>query len=261
MYQPDEIAAYEVGGKTYLVTANEGDARDYDGFSEEERVGDLSLDPTAFPDAANLQEDELLGRLRVTNTLGDTDGDGDFDELYAFGGRSFSIWDEEGNLIFDSGDQFETITAQLFPEFFNSNNDDNDSLDDRSDDKGPEPEGITIGHIGNRTIAFIGLERIGGVMMYDITNPQKPVFVGYSNNRNFNVDATNPLAGDLGPEGVLFISKKDSPNGKPLLVVSNEISGTTTVFGIQTVPEPSSLYSLLAFGTLGWLRLTRKSSH
>lgn len=257
MYQPDAIASYLVGDTTYIVSANEGDARDYDGLEEEESIKDLILDPDAFPNADELQEDEKLGRLTVTNTLGDTDNDGDFDELYVFGGRSFSIWDEDGNLVFDSGDDFERITADLFPNNFNANNDEN-NFDSRSDNKGPEPEGITIGKIGDRTYAFIGLERIGGVMVYDISDPLNPIFEGYSNNRDFNGDPEAGTAGDLGPEGLLFIGSGDSPNGNPLLVVTNEVSGSTTIYSIdpesETVPEPASGLGLLAMGFLAWLR-------
>ncbi|MGK7950624.1 MAG: choice-of-anchor I family protein [Xenococcaceae cyanobacterium] len=274
-YQPDEIASYTVDGKTYLVTANEGSSREYEfedangetqvGFNEESRVKDLELDPTVFPNAEAIQQDEVLGRLIVTNTLGDTDGDGDFDLLYTFGGRSLSIWDEEGNLVWDSGDELEQITADRFPDFFNSDNAEN-NFDNRSDNKGPEPEGITIGKIGDRFIAFVGSERIGGIFSYDVSDPFNPLFLDYTNNRDFSVDfnldeegdpdpTPEQLAaiGDLGPEGLLFISAEDSPNDKPLLVVSNEVSGTTTIFAVETVPEPSSLLGLFGFTTLGLL--------
>lgn len=239
MYMPDAIASYSFRGRTFIVTANEGDSRDYDGYSEEARVKDLDLDADAFPDAATLQENENLGRLKVTAAMGDTDGDGDYDRLYSFGARSFSIRDARGRLVYDSGDDFERITAQRLPAEFNSNNDENGSFDSRSDDKGPEPEGVALGEIAGRTYAFIGLERIGGVMVYDITSPYRVRFVDYVNNRDFSVDAqlpddsVNPLVGDLGPEGLAFISAKDSPIGKPLLVVGNEVSGTTTVYQID----------------------------
>lgn len=232
MYQPDALASYEVKGETFIITANEGDGRDYDGFSEEAEVKDLVLDPTAFPNAAELQADETLGSLTVTTANGDTDGDGDFDKLYAFGGRSFSIWDTQGNLVYDSGDDFEQITAALLPENFNSDNTENNSFDSRSDNKGPEPEGVAIGAIDDHIYAFIGLERIGGVMVYDVTNPESPTFIEYVNNRNFEGDALAGTAGDLGPEGLTFIAAEDSPNGKPLLAVANEVSGTTTLFEI-----------------------------
>jgi hypothetical protein len=239
MYMPDAIASYRFGGRTYLVTANEGDSRDYDGFSEEARVKGLTLDPAAFPDATSLQADENLGRLNTTTASGDTDGDGDVDEIHSYGARSFSIWTARGERVYDSGADFEIVTANRLPDAFNSNNDDNDSFDSRSDDKGPEPEGVTLGQIKGRTYAFVGLERIGGIMVYDVTNPYRVRFVDYVNNRNFGVDAqlpdgsVNPVAGDLGPEGLVFIPAHQSPNRNPLLVVGNEVSGTTTVFQVN----------------------------
>ena len=235
MYQPDSIAAYRVKGKTYLVTANEGDARDYTGFSEDARVGSLTLDAASFgskgfPDVTNgidgLRNNDHLGRLTVTNTLGNTDGDAEFETLYVFGGRSFSIRNADGGLVYDSGDELEQRTATLTPTTFNSNGAD-DTFDTRSDNKGPEPEGLALGKIGGRTYAFIGLERTGGIMVYDISIPQSPQFVTYAK--------TTPT--DLSPEGVLFIEQADSPNGKPLLVVSHEVSNTVTIFEIERTKQ------------------------
>jgi len=240
MFQPDAMAAYGSRGRQYLVTANEGDARDYDTFSEEARVGDeeIVLDPGRFPDAdvLRLKDEDVLGRLHITNTLGDLDGDGDYDELYAFGARSFSIFTPTKRglrLVFDSGDQLEQLTAAALPFDFNSTNDENDSFDNRSDDKGPEPEGLTLGEINGRTYLFLGLERIGGIMVYDITDPGSPEFVQYINNRDFSGDAEAGTAGDLAPEGLTFIPARKSPTGDNLLAVANEVSGTTTVYKID----------------------------
>lgn len=163
------------------------------------------------------------------------------DRLYAFGGRSFGIWDTEGNLVYDSGADFEQITAELFPDNFNSDHSET-NFDNRSDNKGPEPEGVTIGEIDGRTYAFVGLERLGGVMTYDITNPAEAFFVNYTNNRDFDVASDSGLAGDLGAEGVIFIPAADSPNGEPLLVVGNEVSGTTTLFEITQSPFTLQLF-------------------
>lgn len=232
MYQPDAIASYRTGGKTYVVTANEGDARDYDGYSEETRVEDLVLDPGAFPNAAELQSRENLGRLKTTTATGDTDGDGDTDEIYAYGARSFSIRDADGRLVFDSGDDFERITASLIPSDFNSNDDENSSFDARSDDKGPEPEYVVVGKISGRSYAFVGLERVGGIMVYDVTEPSESVFVDYLNTRDFSGDPELGTAGDLSPEGLKFIKASDSPTGNPLLAVGFEVSGTVGVFEI-----------------------------
>ncbi|MCB0177198.1 MAG: choice-of-anchor I family protein [Anaerolineae bacterium] len=236
MYQPDALATFTANGQTFLITANEGDSRDYDGFSEETTVGEVELDPDAFPNAAELQTSSAIGNLNITNTLGDTDGDGDYDELYAFGGRSFSIWDANGNLVYDSGSLIEQVTAAAYPDYFNASNDAND-FDDRSDSKGPEPEGVTTGVIDGRTYAFIGLERMGGIVTVDVTDPANPIFVDYINNRDFSGDPEAGTAGDLGPEGLVFISAEDSPIGQPLLAVANEVSGSTSIYAIA-VPEP-----------------------
>ena len=236
MFQPDSMASYEVDGQTFLIPANEGDARDYPGFSEEARVGDLVLDPTAFPNAAMLQQDANLGRLKVTNVNGDTDNDGDFDELYSFGARSFSIWNTGPvTMAFDSGDLLERITVAHFPDDMNATDNENNSFDDRSDDKGPEPEGLAVGEVSGRTYAFVGLERIGGIAVFDVSDPYEPIFRQYINTRDFSGDAALGTAGDLAPEGLTFISAADNPTGQPLLAVAFEVSGTTTIFAIDEV--------------------------
>ncbi|MEL7060726.1 MAG: choice-of-anchor I family protein [Acidobacteriota bacterium] len=232
MYQPDAITAYERGGNVYYVTANEGDARDYDCFSEEERVNDLTLDPAVFPAADVLQRDENLGRLTVTTVNGDMGADGDFEEIWQFGARSFSIWNSAGERIYDSGNEFELITAGAFPDEFNSNNDENDSADARSDDKGPEPEGVVVGSFRGRDYAFIGLERVGGVMVYDVSEPQGSFFVDYISSRDFEGDAEMGEAGDLGPEGLVYIPIEDSPIPRALLVVTYEVSGSVAFYSL-----------------------------
>jgi len=170
--------------------------------------------------------------LKIIRTEGDIDNDGDYDELHAYGARSITIWNEDGQLVADTGDAIEVATAMYLPDYFNSTNDANDSFDDRSDDKGPEPEGVVIGKVQGRDFAFVGLERIGGVMIFDVSDPAAPRYVTYTNNRNFLVDAEDPAAGDLGPEGLVFIKGDDSPIGEPLLVVGNEVSGTTTIYQV-----------------------------
>lgn len=233
MYQPDGIATYDWLGDTYLVTANEGDAREYSAITEEVRVSTLNLDPTVFPNAATLKLLPNLGRLTVTNRLGDIDGDLDFDALHPLGGRSFSIWNAStGAQVYDSGEFFETHTAGQYPLNFNASNT-NNTRDDRSDNKGPEPEGVVVASIGGRTYAFIGLERIGGVMVFDVSSPLAPLFVQYVNERDFAFAPNLAAALDNGPEGLLVIPASDSPNGAPLLVVGNEISGTTTLYRID----------------------------
>ncbi|CAM2947334.1 choice-of-anchor I family protein [Moritella viscosa] len=241
LYQPDTIASYSIDGADFIVTANEGDARNYIGFSEEVRAGKLTLDKN-HPQFNAIQDKKQLGRLKVTTSIGDTDNDGDIDKIYSYGSRSFSIWDAQGKQVFDSGNDFERITADRLSIDFNNHNSKNKG-DNRSDDKGPEPEALALGEIKGRQYAFIGLERTSGFMIYDITVPQQAYFVDYIVNRNFTpkfevengvITKGDPRAvGDLGPEGMTFITEDKSPNGKPLLLVANEVSGTTVVYQLK----------------------------
>lgn len=288
MYQPDSIANYQVNGQTYLVTANEGDSREWlkdedayfagnlaQGYVENIRMKHLfnskgfnaegdypahlqkiangvkgaKLNPVTFAycgatatEAGDCRKDGHLGRLNIAWNMGyQTNADGSpkldangrltYDQLYAYGARSFSIWNTQGQLVWDSGSEFEKKAAELFPTYFNTDHE-AVSLDDRSDNKGPEPEGITLGTIGAKTFAFIGLERMSGVMVYDITTPMRPKFIEYFTTRNF-VETDSAKQGDLGPEGLIFIAAKDSPNGKPLLVVGNEVSGSTAIYQVN----------------------------
>lgn len=251
LYMPDGVASYSasVDGKaaTYLVTANEGDGREWGSFIDEARVKDLGADGLAPVCAtsplAGRAADTDLGRLKVVTDLGLT-ADGCYSELYAYGARSFSIWDTKGTLVFDSGDQFEQKLKEVAPQLFNVSND-NNTVDDRSDDKGPEPENVTVGVVDGRPYAFIGLERAGGVMVYDITDPKKPAYVTYVNNRDASADVKTAAAGDLGPEGITFVSSLRSPTGVPLLITGNEVSGTTTVFEVRpTQPKTPDLQIL-----------------
>ena len=240
MYQPDAIASFSFGGMTYIVSANEGDAREYDApFVDETRIGDVTLDPTVFPDAATLQLDENLGRLKITNQRGDTDNDGDFDQLYSYGARSFSIWDENGNLVYDSEDNIGQFTALLTPNLFNANDADPAEFDNRSDDKGAEPEGIVLGEVSGRTLAFVGLERVGGIMAFDVTDPNAVRFLNY----------TPSPAGDVAPEGLAFIPAAQSPNGQPVLAVSNEDSNTLSIYTIDVPPAIIVDQNLNTFAT------------
>lgn len=232
MYQPDAIASFAIGGNNYIITANEGDAREYEGtpgFIEETDVADIFLDPDDFENVDELQTEARIGRLNVSNVEGDLNGDGLIDRLYSYGGRSFSILDEYGNLIYDSGSALEEITAQAFPSNFNADNDEND-FDSRSDNKGPEPEAVAIGEIGGSRLAFIGLERIGGIAIYQVDDPTNPQFLQYINNRDFGAPVQSRAVGDLGVEDIVFIPAEDSPVSQPLLITANEVSGTVSIF-------------------------------
>ena len=251
MYQPDTISSFSWKGANFIVSANEGDAREYffdttdeadcaakggvdfdedDGclaYIDESRVEDLTL-------AANFDylnnDDNDIGRLKVTTVKGDTNNDGQYESLYAYGARSFTIWDSNGLVVFDSGDDIGRITASVHGEAFNNNEDENKG-DTRSDDKGAEPEALTIGTIGERTFAFIGLERMGGIMIYDITNPYDVQFEDYFYNRGLIAGAE--ITGDLAPEGMTFIPREQSATGEPLLIIGNEISGSIAVWEVS----------------------------
>ena len=163
-----------------------------------------------------------MGRLKASAVNGDLDRDGDLDRLYVYGGRSFSIWDANGNLVYDSGAQLEQLTAALTPNLFNANDGDPKKVDQRSDDKGPEPEGVTVGVIDGRPYAFVGLERAGGgIMVYEVSNPLQPQFIQYIRSDK-----------DISPEGLKFVPAAKSPIGVPLLIVTNEVSETTTVYAL-----------------------------
>ena len=243
LFQPDSIASFtDASGATFIVTANEGDSRGAD----EADIEDVTLDPDTFPNAAELQAETALGGLEISTLDGDPDGDGDFDDLFTFGGRSFSIWNEAGELVFDSGDLFERITASDPTTVFNADNDE-PGADERSGNKGPEPEALDIGQIGDQTFAFVGLERVGGVTVFDITDPDAPQFVQFINPRDFTADIESPAAGDLGPEGIRFVSAEEAGGDTPLLLVGNEVSGTTAVFQINASRAEDAAKLALAY--------------
>lgn len=246
---PDGIAVFEIDGTDYLITANEGDAREWGDedsgtfyISEDERdFADGDSSPTGRITAENSQ---LEGKV-VFFESGDFDGL-DEDTDYIFGGRSFTVYAVTASGIMEvatSGCDFEALTAQLYPEFYNASND-NAVLDDRSGKKGPEAESVATGVIAGRTYAFTALERTGGVMMYDVSVPESPVFVDYINTRDFRsiVDGSQEYddgeldkwvtGGDVAPEGLAFISAQDSPTSRAILLVANEVSGTVSVYEI-----------------------------
>lgn len=225
MYQPDALHAFQSEGRTYIASVNEGDTRGYASYNEEARVSTLRLDSVRFPNRVRLQQDTVLGRLNVTRARGDIDGDGDYDALYVPGGRSISIWDGNGALVWDSGDEIEQITARLSPSTFNVSRD-NTTRKNRSDDKGPEPEGITTGTIGDSTYIFAGLERTSGIMVYNATNLRSPRFSQYITTRDYS----RAIAGDVSTEALLFIPASQNRLNVPLVVAAYEVSGTVSVF-------------------------------
>ncbi len=246
---PDAIAAAEIGGETYILTANEGDGRGNpnDGIDNPHRGDEARVEDILAGEIAGVSIDASvdttgLERLTVSLIDGDTDGDGDIDVLHAFGSRSFTIFDVEGNVVFDSGAQFEKIIADLYPERFN--NDDGEEIaaedDNRSDAKGPEPEAIAVGEIDGETYAFIGLERDSGIMIYNISAPVDAYFVDYI--PGFRNDLGDGTEDFVGPETIAFIPASESTSGVAQIAVAYEITGHTVVYdlGELEVVEPAA---------------------
>jgi len=229
-YIPDAVASFKVNNTNYLITANEGDEKEYGSFEERIAVNSANyvLDPVLFPNSEVLKQPHNLGRFRATNLNGDLDNDGQFEKIRSVGTRSFSIFNADTKqLVYDSGDDFEMYTATHFPQIFNADHESN-TPKARSRAKGPEPEGVTVAKIAGQTFAFIALERIGGVMVYNVTDPQNVTFVDYKNNRS-----TSAYTGDFGAEGIIYIDPQDSPDNKGYVIIANEISGTLTIYEVN----------------------------
>lgn len=254
---PDTMKAFTNSGTNYLITVNEGDARVDD--RDISRFGDtsgndsmntiLSTSLAADPSRAN----SVMGRLNVSRLNGDTNADGKIDEAVMIGTRSMTIWNADtGAKVWDSGQStstnFETILASLDPTRFNMNNGLPSNFDTRSDDKGPEPEALTIGQFGSSLLAFVGMERQNGLMVYDITNPNNPTFVSYLNSQ---------ADGLISPESMVYIPAAQSPTGSAILVTGYEGTGTLgSGIGVYGVPEPSR--AVLAFAGVFGLFLRRR---
>lgn len=235
-FMPDALAHATIAGSEYIFSANEGDAREYTAITDVARLSATSLDATVFPDQQILKHNQFLGRLNALQATGDTDNDGDKDEIHLLGTRSFSIWNAvTGALVFDSKDLLEQITSThpTLSGLFNASNTSGSAVSkNRSDDKGPEPEGVATAFINGNHYLFVSLERVGGVLTFNVDNPTAPVYSGYYNNRTVAVNGP-----DRGAEGIIYISAADSPNGKDLVLLANEISSTLSVYELNTCVE------------------------
>ena len=231
---PDSIATYTVDGQDYIITANEGDSREW-GEGDNAYLNELEVNfgkkKTSPTGAITAENSGLKGKVVFFDS---SDYEGISSEKdYLFGGRSFTVYKVTENGIeevYTSGNELEAKTAALIPGNFNCSNDDK-TIDDRSGKKGVEAESVTVGTVGEKTYAFVGLERIGGVMVYDITDPANVSYVNYMNSRDFSED----IAGDVSPEGLCFIPASESKTGKPMLLAACEVSGTVAVYDITQV--------------------------
>jgi DNA-binding beta-propeller fold protein YncE len=228
IYMPDGIATFSANGTTYFITANEGDDRDdflAKDQKETQRVGhsSMALSNSAFPGAADLKKDSELGRLTVISTMG-RNSSGQYEKLYALGGRSFSIYNAStGVQVYDSGNDLEILAYSTMPSTLLSK----EQVLGRLDNKGPEPESVVVGQVNQKTYAFVALERSSAIVMYDLTNPAAPKFVQWLQN---TTDLTN---GDISPEGLSFVPASQSPTGQALLIAGHEVSGTVSVWEIK----------------------------
>ena len=250
--QPDTLATFAIHMDNYFITANEGDAREYDCIDDDDRAADLTLDPTAFPTAADLQLDENLGRAKVDSNFGDTDGDGDYDQIGLRGGRSMTIF-KNGELLFDTEELIATEMKKIVGDDILMNGQfeiDGENVvydaSSRADDKGGEPEGVAIGTTGERRVAVLGLERFSALLFFDITDPAAPTLISWEQMQPI---ADTPLSESKAwsPEGIVFVPSWQSPNGKPLVITSYEMSGTLSIHQITETSAAAS-DGLEAFG-------------
>ena len=237
--QPDAIASFKVGSGHYFLTANEGDAREYTCLNDDLRAASLIVDPKRFGDWTTLSGTADLGRAKVNPNIGDKDGDGDIDTIHLRGSNSMTMY-RNGYAYWDSGDLLNQIQTQAFG-VANINGSHSYSKDlstmnyvgqDRSDDKGAEPEGVALGMVGDRRIAILGLERMTALAIFDITRPLEPVFQEWL--QMLPTKATP--AADVkhwSPEGIVFVPADKSPSGKALIITSYELSGSLSIHEIE----------------------------
>lgn len=237
--QPDAIAAFKRGSGHYFVTANEGDAREYTCLDDDVRASSLKVDPRRFPDWKTLSSSAALGRAKVNPTMGDKDGDGDIDTIHLRGSNSMTMY-RNGLPIWDSGDLLDQIQIQAFG-VANINGSHSLSSDkatvnyigqDRSDDKGAEPEGVAVGMVGDRRIAVLGLERMSALAVFDITRPLAPVFVEWLQMLPLKATPAKDVK-YWSPEGIVFVPADKSPSGKALIITSYEVSGSISIHEIE----------------------------
>lgn len=245
MYMPDDVELVTVKGKEYLLTANEGAWQSYSKWNDTITINEIKAKGLLGIDASNYgglsQEsinaifavdkfDEKFGRFMVSKYEGIGEG-GKYEALYGFGGRSFSIVDTKNlEIVYDSGDELEEITAKSLYKYFNASSE-GAARDARSDENGPAPQALATGQIGSSTYAFIGLGEVGGVATYCLDDIADPEFVSYSASRDFGGNK------DSGPTALIFVDADKSPTGEALLAVTCESSGTVALYEIHERKE------------------------
>jgi hypothetical protein len=251
MYQPDAVAVAKLGGSNYLFTANEGDAREYACLMGGTDASVIEAEDVRYGSNgtnAALKTDALLSRISVTpftpaNASGTVvTGKTTVNDAYSLGARSFSVWKAPkaggvaaAELVYDSGNFIEKKVLELNNTFFNADwnttKGSANAVDTRSDNKGPEPEGLAYGQAFGKHWVVVGLERDGGLMLFNVGNPRAPKFVQYISTVDWAGSSLgSSSAGDISPEGILFVEAKNSPSKKPLVIVSYEVSGTVAIF-------------------------------
>ena len=250
LHMPDAIAVFDQGGKTYVVTADEGDARPDDSditraSTYDDVLSEIATTPIYDDGGGAVTQQELFDLVKSKNELGrlnilvdqSTEGGAGtvLTDIVAMGSRGITVWEynsSQSSLTRVSHLPLESFLLAQDPTRHNSNDGgDPAALDARSDDKGPEPEAVAIANIGGTNYAVVGCERQNGVVLVDLSNPAAPVAVSYINNRD------NAL---ISPETAQFVPAAASPTGAGLAIFGYEgisddgIKGGIGIYSLET---------------------------
>lgn len=248
---PHSIELIEIEGTTYLLTANEGASRTYCYNTSTKFISNLTTatltsnepkvdangDPVydangeeVYPTAASVQV------LNNTYTAGLEEGveeDGSDTPHYIFGTRSFSIYEADSmSLLYDSANSLEAKTNELLPSNFNCTNN-MMGKEKGATARGVEPKAVITSAINGRYFAFIALEAIGGVMVYEITDPSTPEYINYINTRDFSTS----IKGDVSPGCIALADANSSKNELPTFFVGYDVTATLGSYTITATDE------------------------
>jgi hypothetical protein len=256
---PDTITQFSRGGSTFLVTVNEGDARPDD--VDIARANTAGLVDTTDGGSGDLYYagdvgNTGIGRLNILKDMGNLDGDAGIEDPTMMGTRSFSIWNASTQeRVFDSASMIEQYVAANDPTTFNMNDGLTTKYDERSDDKGPEPEALAFGTIGGRDYVFVGAERQNGIFQFDITDFGNVSITSYFNTASSTADSGGAF---ISPESIAFLNAANNPTGQNLLVVGYEGTGNNGSIAVfSVVPEPHSALLLGIATVFGAMRRRR----